>query len=112
VQQTILYPTKTGQVGQVAYAASKGAIVSMTLPLSRELKSQGIRVCALAPGIFETPLVAALPDKVKADMGSKVPFPPRLGQPEEFAHAVEFIISNPFMNGETIRLDGAIRMQA
>ncbi|KAL1517178.1 hypothetical protein ABEB36_000976 [Hypothenemus hampei] len=98
------------QMGQVAYAASKGAIVSMTLPLARDLASQGIRVVTVAPGIFKTPLLASLPEKVVAFLEKSVPFPSRLGNPEEFAQFVQSIIENPMLNGETIRLDGAIRM--
>merc|ERR1712172_197461 len=100
-----------GQIGQAAYAASKGAIVGMTLPLARDLASQGIRVNTIAPGLFDTPLLASLPDKVRAFLAKTVPNPSRLGDPDEYAHLVEHIINNRMMNGETIRLDGAIRMQ-
>uniref|UniRef100_A0A1B6D4D0 3-hydroxyacyl-CoA dehydrogenase type-2 n=1 Tax=Clastoptera arizonana TaxID=38151 RepID=A0A1B6D4D0_9HEMI len=100
-----------GQIGQVAYAASKGAIVSMTLPLARDLASQGIRVCTIAPGLFDTPLLASLPNKVRNFLEKQIPFPSRLGKPEEFASLVESIIMNPLLNGEVIRLDGALRMQ-
>jgi NAD(P)-dependent dehydrogenase (short-subunit alcohol dehydrogenase family) len=99
-----------GQVGQVAYSASKGAIVAMTLPMARDLSSSGIRVMTVAPGIFETPLLAALPEEAKASLGKQVPFPPRLGQPAEFAQFVQQVIENTMLNGETVRLDGAIRM--
>ena len=99
-----------GQVGQAAYSASKGAIVGMTLPIARDLAKTGIRVCTIAPGLFDTPLLASLPDKVKLELGQQVPFPPRLGDPDEYGRLVQHIIENPMMNGETIRLDGAIRM--
>jgi NAD(P)-dependent dehydrogenase (short-subunit alcohol dehydrogenase family) len=99
-----------GQVGQVAYSASKGGIVGMTLPMARDLSSSGIRVMTVAPGIFETPLLAALPEEAKASLGKQVPFPPRLGQPVEYAQFVQQILENTMLNGETVRLDGAIRM--
>ena len=99
-----------GQVGQVAYAASKGGIVGMTLPMARDLAAHGIRVCAIAPGLFKTPLLAGLPDEVQASLAAQVPFPSRLGDPAEFAALVGHIIENPMLNGEVIRLDGAIRM--
>jgi 3-hydroxyacyl-CoA dehydrogenase / 3-hydroxy-2-methylbutyryl-CoA dehydrogenase len=100
-----------GQIGQAAYSASKGAIVGMTLPIARDLASQGIRVCTIAPGLFNTPLLSSLPDQVKSFLAKTVPFPQRLGDPDEFAHLVETIINNTMLNGEVIRLDGAIRMQ-
>jgi NAD(P)-dependent dehydrogenase (short-subunit alcohol dehydrogenase family) len=99
-----------GQVGQVAYAASKGGVVGMTLPMARELASSGIRVVTIAPGIFLTPMLAALPEEAQASLGKQVPFPPRLGRPDEYAKLVQQIVENPMLNGETIRLDGAIRM--
>jgi NAD(P)-dependent dehydrogenase (short-subunit alcohol dehydrogenase family) len=99
-----------GQIGQVAYSASKGGIVGMTLPLARELARSGIRVCTIAPGIFHTPLLGALPEAAQASLAEQVPFPRRLGKPPEFAALVEHIIENNMLNGETIRLDGAIRM--
>jgi NAD(P)-dependent dehydrogenase (short-subunit alcohol dehydrogenase family) len=99
-----------GQIGQVAYAASKGGIVSLTLPAARELSSQGIRVVAIAPGIFDTPLLAGLPEKARISLGKQVPFPPRLGRPDEYAALVQHIVENVTLNGETIRLDGALRM--
>lgn len=99
-----------GQIGQAAYAASKGGIVAMTLPLARDLASVGIRVMTIAPGIFDTPLLGSLPDDVRTSLGKQVPFPSRLGQPVEYAQLVQTIFSNPMLNGETIRLDGAIRM--
>ncbi|XP_048192654.1 3-hydroxyacyl-CoA dehydrogenase type-2 [Perognathus longimembris pacificus] len=100
-----------GQVGQAAYSASKGGIVGMTLPIARDLAPVGIRVMTIAPGLFGTPLLATLPEKVRNFLGSQVPFPSRLGDPAEYAHLVQSIIENPFLNGEVIRLDGAIRMQ-
>jgi NAD(P)-dependent dehydrogenase (short-subunit alcohol dehydrogenase family) len=99
-----------GQVGQVNYSASKGAIVGMTLPVARDLAPKGIRVMTIAPGLFNTPLLAALPEDAKASLGKQVPFPPRLGEPSEYAQLVGQIVENPMLNGETIRLDGAIRM--
>jgi NAD(P)-dependent dehydrogenase (short-subunit alcohol dehydrogenase family) len=99
-----------GQIGQIAYSASKGGVVGMTLPMARELASSGIRVMTIAPGLFETPLLAGLPDEAKVSLGKQVPFPPRLGQPPEFALFVRQIIENVMLNGETVRLDGAIRM--
>ncbi|XP_038061271.1 3-hydroxyacyl-CoA dehydrogenase type-2-like [Patiria miniata] len=100
-----------GQIGQAAYSASKGAIVGMTLPIARDLASQGIRVCTIAPGLFDTPLLASLPEKVRTFLARMIPFPSRLGYPDEYAHMVQCIIENPMMNAEVIRLDGAIRMQ-
>jgi NAD(P)-dependent dehydrogenase (short-subunit alcohol dehydrogenase family) len=100
-----------GQIGQAAYAASKGAVVSMTLPLARELATHGIRVIAIAPGIFETPMAAGLPDDVRESLSRQTPFPPRLGRPEEYAALVEHIVGNEMLNGEVIRLDGGIRME-
>ncbi|GIV61984.1 MAG: 3-hydroxyacyl-CoA dehydrogenase [Rhodothermaceae bacterium] len=99
-----------GQIGQVAYAASKGGVVGMTLPLARDLASLGIRVMTIAPGVFETPMVAGMPEEVKASLGQQVPFPPRLGRPSEYAFLVQHILENVMLNGEVIRLDGAIRM--
>lgn len=100
-----------GQIGQTAYSASKGAVVAMTLPLARELAREHIRVMTIAPGIMETPMLKALPEKVQDALGAMVPFPPRLAKPEEFAHLVGHICENGYLNGEVIRLDGAIRMQ-
>jgi NAD(P)-dependent dehydrogenase (short-subunit alcohol dehydrogenase family) len=100
-----------GQIGQVAYAASKGGIVAMTLPMARELASSGIRVVTIAPGIFLTPMLASMPPEVQQSLGSQVPFPSRLGRPEEYASLLAEIVQNQMLNGETIRLDGAIRMQ-
>jgi NAD(P)-dependent dehydrogenase (short-subunit alcohol dehydrogenase family) len=99
-----------GQVGQAAYAASKGGVVAMTLPLARELAAQGIRVMTVAPGLMQTPMLAGLPDKVQAALGASVPFPARTGQPQEFAALVLHIFANDYLNGEVIRLDGALRM--
>jgi NAD(P)-dependent dehydrogenase (short-subunit alcohol dehydrogenase family) len=99
-----------GQIGQAAYAASKGGVVGMTLPIARELARYGIRVMTIAPGIFWTPLLATLPQEAQDSLGAQVPFPSRLGQPDEYARLVESIVTNPMLNGETIRLDGAIRM--
>ncbi len=99
-----------GQVGQASYSASKGGIVGMTLPLARDLASLGIRVMTIAPGLFNTPMLAALPDHVRASVGAMVPFPSRLGEPREYAQLARHIIENPMLNGEVIRLDGAIRM--
>ena len=99
-----------GQIGQAAYAASKGAVVGMTLPIARDLSQFGIRVCTIAPGIFRTPMLAGLPEKAQQSLGEQVPFPSRLGDPDEYAQMVVAIITNPMLNGETIRLDGALRM--
>lgn len=101
-----------GQIGQPAYAASKAGIVGMTLPLAREFARYGIRVMTIAPGIFLTPLLASLPQEAQQSLGQQVPFPSRLGQPDEFAQLVQSIVENPMLNGEVIRLDGAIRMAA
>lgn len=101
-----------GQVGQAAYAASKGAVASLTLPAARELARYGIRVMTIAPGIFETPMMAGMSDEVRAALSADVPFPPRLGKPEEYAALVRHIIENSMLNGEVIRLDGALRMAA
>jgi NAD(P)-dependent dehydrogenase (short-subunit alcohol dehydrogenase family) len=99
-----------GQVGQVAYAASKGGVAAMTLPVARDLASLGIRVVAIAPGIFDTPMMAGLPEAARESLGKQVPFPSRLGRPEEYAALVRHIVENRMLNGEVIRLDGAIRM--
>lgn len=99
-----------GQIGQAAYSASKGGIVGMTLPIARDLARSGIRVVTIAPGIFRTPLLAGLPEDVQQSLGQQVPFPPRLGRPEEYAALACHIVENEMLNGETIRLDGAIRM--
>jgi NAD(P)-dependent dehydrogenase (short-subunit alcohol dehydrogenase family) len=99
-----------GQIGQAAYAASKGGVASLTLPLARELARNGIRVMAVAPGIFDTPLLAGLPEPARKSLGEQVPFPPRLGRPDEFAALVRHIIENEMLNGAVLRLDGALRM--
>lgn len=99
-----------GQIGQAAYSASKAGVVGMTLPIARELARSGIRVMTIAPGIFETPMMASLATDVQQTLGKMVPFPPRLGKPDEFASLVREIVRNPMLNGEVIRLDGAIRM--
>ena len=99
-----------GQVGQEAYSASKGGIVGMTLPLARDLAQHGIRVCTVAPGLFETPLLKGLPEAVQQSLAASIPFPPRLGRPQEFAELAAHIISNGHLNGEVIRLDGSLRM--
>lgn len=101
-----------GQIGQAAYSASKGGVVAMTLPIARELAGAGIRVMTIAPGIMETPMLLGLPEKVQEALGASVPFPHRMGRPAEFAALVEHIITNQYLNGEVIRLDGAIRMSA
>jgi NAD(P)-dependent dehydrogenase (short-subunit alcohol dehydrogenase family) len=99
-----------GQIGQAAYSASKGGVASMTLPVAREMAGHGIRVMTIAPGLFETPMLAALPEDAQESLGKQVPFPSRLGRPEEYAALVKHIVENQMLNGEVIRLDGAIRM--
>lgn len=99
-----------GQIGQAAYAASKGGVAGLTLPLARDLADRLIRVVSIAPGLFETPMLAALPEEAKQSLGAQVPHPSRLGRPEEYAALVEHIATNPMLNGETIRLDGAVRL--
>ena len=99
-----------GQVGQIAYSASKGGVVGMTLPAARDLAQYGIRVNTIAPGLFDTPLLAALPEEARQKLGAGVPYPPRLGRPEEYAQLACHIVENRMLNGETIRLDGALRM--
>src|SRR5207249_10296695 len=99
-----------GQIGQTAYSASKGGVVSLTLPAARDLARQGIRVCTIAPGTFDTPLLAALPQEGRDALAAQIPFPQRLGRPEEFAALACHIAENSMLNGETIRLDGALRM--
>lgn len=100
-----------GQMGQAAYAASKGAVAAMTLPIARDLASTGIRVCTIAPGLFLTPMLAGLPEAVQTELAATVPFPKRLGRPDEYAQLVQSIIENPMLNGDIIRIDGALRMQ-
>ena len=99
-----------GQIGQAAYSASKAGVIGMTLPIARELARIGVRIVTIAPGLFETPLLAQLPKEAQESLGRSVPFPPRLGRPTEFAHLVQSILENSMLNGETIRLDGALRM--
>jgi NAD(P)-dependent dehydrogenase (short-subunit alcohol dehydrogenase family) len=99
-----------GQIGQAAYSASKAGVVGMTLPIARELAAHGIRVVSIAPGIFDTPILAGLPERARQSLGVSVPFPPRLGRPEEYAALARHIVENVMLNGETIRLDGALRM--
>ncbi|MCI4663029.1 MAG: SDR family NAD(P)-dependent oxidoreductase [Neomegalonema sp.] len=100
-----------GQIGQAAYAASKGGVASMTLPAARELARFGIRVMSIAPGLFETPMSAGLPEEIRASLGAAIPFPSRLGDPDEYARLAQAIVENPMLNGTVIRLDGAVRMQ-
>jgi NAD(P)-dependent dehydrogenase (short-subunit alcohol dehydrogenase family) len=99
-----------GQIGQAAYSASKGGVVGLTLPIARELAAHGIRVVTIAPGLFETPMLAGLPEKARQSLAEQVPFPSRLGKPDEYAALVQHIVENQMLNGEVIRLDGAIRM--
>ncbi|MCW5672111.1 MAG: SDR family NAD(P)-dependent oxidoreductase [Hydrogenophaga sp.] len=99
-----------GQIGQQAYSASKGGLVGMTLPMARDLAQHGIRVCTIAPGLFSTPLMKQLPEPVQQSLAASIPFPPRLGKPEEFAQLAAHIVTNTHLNGEVIRLDGALRM--
>jgi NAD(P)-dependent dehydrogenase (short-subunit alcohol dehydrogenase family) len=99
-----------GQIGQIAYSASKGGVVGMTLPAARDLSRYGIRVCTIAPGLFDTPLLAALPEEARQKLGAGVPYPQRLGRPDEYAHLALHIVENRMLNGEVIRLDGALRM--
>jgi NAD(P)-dependent dehydrogenase (short-subunit alcohol dehydrogenase family) len=99
-----------GQIGQISYSASKGGIVGMTLPAARDLARSGIRVCTIAPGLFDTPLLAGLPEEHRQTLAATIPFPPRLGRPDEYATLAAQIVENQMLNGETIRLDGALRM--
>jgi NAD(P)-dependent dehydrogenase (short-subunit alcohol dehydrogenase family) len=108
--QTASIAAFDGQIGQVAYSASKGGIVGLTLPAARDLASRGIRVLTIAPGLFDTPLLAALPEEQRQALGATIPFPSRLGRPEEYADLAAAAVGNPMLNGETIRLDGALRM--
>ncbi|CAB3733547.1 putative oxidoreductase [Paraburkholderia rhynchosiae] len=101
-----------GQIGQAGYAASKGGVVAMTLPIARELARHGIRMVAIAPGIMQTPMLKGMPTEVQDALGKMVPFPARLGRPDEFARLVQHILENAYLNGEVVRLDGAIRMAA
>jgi NAD(P)-dependent dehydrogenase (short-subunit alcohol dehydrogenase family) len=108
--QTASVAAFDGQIGQIAYSASKGGIVGMTLPAARDLASVGIRVCAIAPGLFDTPLLAGLPEEARNALGGQVPFPPRLGRPDEYGALAVHIVENAMLNGEVVRLDGALRM--
>jgi 3-hydroxyacyl-CoA dehydrogenase / 3-hydroxy-2-methylbutyryl-CoA dehydrogenase len=99
-----------GQIGQIAYSASKGGIVGLTLPAARDMAGRGVRVVTIAPGLFDTPLLAALPEEARQALGAGIPFPSRLGQPAEYAELVAQVVANPMLNGETVRLDGALRM--
>jgi NAD(P)-dependent dehydrogenase (short-subunit alcohol dehydrogenase family) len=110
IVNTASVAAQDGQIGQAAYAASKGGVVAMTLPLAREFARYGIRVNVIAPGIFATPMITAMPQDVQNSLASQIPFPSRLGRPEDYARLVEAIVTNPMLNGECIRLDGAIRM--
>lgn len=111
VVNTASVAAQDGQVGQAAYAASKGGVVGLTLPVARDLASYGIRVVTILPGLFETPMFATLPDDVRASLAANVPFPSRLGRPQEYAALVRSIVENDMLNGEAIRLDGSLRMQ-
>jgi len=104
--------SEEGQVGQAAYAASKGGVAAMTLPIARELARHGIRIMNIAPGIFDTPMMAGVTPELRRSLSEQVPFPPRFGDPDEYASLVEHIVENPMLNGSTIRLDGALRMRA
>jgi NAD(P)-dependent dehydrogenase (short-subunit alcohol dehydrogenase family) len=99
-----------GQIGQAAYAASKGAVAALTLPAARDLAKHGVRVAAIAPGLFGTPMLRGLPEEVQASLAAQVPYPARLGDPAEFAATVLFVVASPYLNGSVIRLDGALRM--
>jgi NAD(P)-dependent dehydrogenase (short-subunit alcohol dehydrogenase family) len=110
IVNTASVAAQDGQVGQASYSASKAAIVGLTLPVARDLMDEGIRVNVILPGIFDTPLMQAAPEKVKLTLAAAVPFPKRFGAPEEFAHLAETMITNGYLNGESVRLDGAIRM--
>ncbi len=112
IVNTASVAAQDGQIGQASYSASKAGVVGMTLPIARDLMGEGIRVNTILPGIFETPLLASLPDNVKEALAATVPFPKRLGQPDEYAALAEFMVCNGYMNGESVRLDGAIRMAA
>jgi NAD(P)-dependent dehydrogenase (short-subunit alcohol dehydrogenase family) len=108
--QTASIAAYDGQIGQVAYAASKGGVVALTLPVARELAGEGVRVVTIAPGLFDTPMMAGLPEAARESLAATVPFPPRLGDPDEYARLVEHVVVNTMLNGEVIRLDGALRM--
>ncbi len=110
IVNTASVAAEDGQIGQAAYSASKGGVVGMTLPIARDLSREGIRVNTILPGIFNTPLLAAAPEQVKQALGMQVPYPPRLGNPDEYAALAKLMVENSYMNGEDVRLDGAIRM--
>jgi NAD(P)-dependent dehydrogenase (short-subunit alcohol dehydrogenase family) len=110
IVNTASVAAQDGQMGQAAYSASKAGVVGMTLPVARDLMNEGIRVNTILPGIFDTPLLASAPENVRASLAASVPFPKRLGHPDEFAQLVELMITNGYFNGESVRLDGAIRM--
>lgn len=110
IVNTASVAAEDGQIGQAAYSASKGGVVGMTLPIARDLSREGIRVNTILPGIFNTPLLAAAPEQVKQALGMQVPYPPRLGDPDEYAALAKLMVTNSYMNGEDVRLDGAIRM--
>jgi NAD(P)-dependent dehydrogenase (short-subunit alcohol dehydrogenase family) len=110
IVQTASIAAFDGQTGQVAYAASKGALVAMTLPLARDLAAQGIRVCTVCPGLMDTPLLRGLPEAARTSLAANIPFPSRLGDPADFAALALHVIENDYLNGESIRLDGALRM--
>ncbi|MCE7998955.1 MAG: SDR family NAD(P)-dependent oxidoreductase [Rhodobiaceae bacterium] len=110
IVNTASVAAEDGQIGQAAYSASKGGVVGMTLPIARDLSREGIRVNTILPGIFNTPLLAAAPEQVKQALGMQVPYPPRLGDPDEYAALAKLMVENSYMNGEDVRLDGAIRM--
>lgn len=110
VVQTASVAAYDGQIGQAAYSASKAGVVGMTLPIARDLSKAGIRVLTICPGTFDTPMLAMLPEPARQALAASIPFPPRLGAPDEYAHLVQHMIENPYLNGETVRLDGALRM--
>jgi len=110
IVNTASVAAEDGQIGQAAYSASTGGVVGMTLPIARDLSREGIRVNTLLPGLFNTPLLAAAPEQVKQALGMQVPYPPRLGNPDEYAALAKLMVENSYMNGEDVRLDGAIRM--
>jgi NAD(P)-dependent dehydrogenase (short-subunit alcohol dehydrogenase family) len=110
IVNTASVAAQDGQIGQVAYSASKGGVLAMALPIARDLMNDGVRVNTILPGIFKTPMVAMMPPNVQEALGAQVPFPKRLGQPEEYAKLACFMVENPYMNAESVRLDGGIRM--
>jgi NAD(P)-dependent dehydrogenase (short-subunit alcohol dehydrogenase family) len=110
IVNTASVAAEDGQIGQVAYSASKGGVLAMALPIARDLMNDGVRVNTILPGIFKTPMVAMMPPNVQEALGAQVPFPKRLGQPEEYAKLACFMVENPYMNAESVRLDGGIRM--